>query len=75
MANRTRRVFPGNTCCLSGGLKFGNPYNEPGASLALSREGAASVRTVGSSVYGWFIEGFDTLDLKESKALLAELAS
>jgi predicted ATPase len=25
-------------------------------------------------VYGWFTEGFDTLDLKESKALLDELA-
>ncbi len=26
-------------------------------------------------VYGWFTEGFDTLDLKEAKALLHELAS
>jgi len=26
-------------------------------------------------VYGWFIEGFDTLDLKEAKALLNSLAS
>jgi predicted ATPase len=26
-----------------------------------------------SSMYGWFIEGFDTLDLKETKALLDEL--
>jgi predicted ATPase len=26
-------------------------------------------------VYGWFAEGFDTLDLKEAKALLAELPS
>ena len=25
-------------------------------------------------VYSWFTEGFDTLDLKEAKALLAELA-
>jgi hypothetical protein len=25
-------------------------------------------------VYGWFTEGFDTLDLEEAKALLAELA-
>ena len=24
-------------------------------------------------IYGWFTEGFDTLDLKEAKALLAEL--
>ena len=26
-------------------------------------------------VYGWFTEGFDTLDLKQAKALLHELAS
>jgi predicted ATPase len=26
-------------------------------------------------VYGWFSEGFGTLDLKEAKALLEELAS
>ena len=26
-------------------------------------------------VYGWFSEGFDTLDLKEAKALLEELSS
>jgi predicted ATPase len=26
-------------------------------------------------VYGWFTEGFDTRDLKEAKAMLAELAS
>jgi predicted ATPase len=26
-------------------------------------------------IYGWFTEGFDTLDLKEAKALLDELAS
>jgi predicted ATPase len=24
-------------------------------------------------VYGWFTEGFDTLDLKEAKAMLDEL--
>ena len=27
-----------------------------------------------SPVYGWFTEGFDTLDLKEAKALLDEMA-
>ena len=26
-------------------------------------------------VYGWFTEGFDTLDLKEAKALLEQLES
>jgi hypothetical protein len=27
-----------------------------------------------SPVYGWFTEGFDTLDLKEAKALLEQLS-
>jgi len=27
-----------------------------------------------AEVYGWFTEGFDTKDLQEAKALLAELA-
>ena len=27
-----------------------------------------------SEIYGWFTEGFDTQDLQEAKALLAELA-
>jgi hypothetical protein len=26
-------------------------------------------------VYGWFTEGFDTLNLKEAKVLLADLAA
>jgi predicted ATPase len=28
-----------------------------------------------AAVYGWFTEGFDTLDLKQAKALLDELAA
>jgi predicted ATPase/class 3 adenylate cyclase len=32
-------------------------------------------RALLAPVYGWFTEGFDTLDLKEAKALLDELAS
>ena len=27
-----------------------------------------------ASIYGWFTEGFDTLDLKEAKSLLDQLA-
>jgi predicted ATPase len=30
-------------------------------------------RNLLSPVYGWFTEGFDTLDLKEAKALLDAL--
>jgi hypothetical protein len=32
-------------------------------------------RALLAPVYGWFTEGFDTLDLKGAKALLEELAS
>jgi hypothetical protein len=34
----------------------------------------AEARDLLAPVYGWFTEGFDTADLKEAKALLAELA-
>jgi hypothetical protein len=27
-----------------------------------------------AEIYGWFIEGFDTADLKDAKALLDELS-
>jgi predicted ATPase len=27
-----------------------------------------------SEIYGWFTEGFDTINLKEAKALLEELS-
>jgi predicted ATPase len=32
-------------------------------------------RNLLAPVYGWFTEGFNTLDLKEAKALLEELAA
>jgi predicted ATPase len=32
-------------------------------------------RDLVAAVYGWFTEGFETLDLKEAKALLDELAA
>jgi predicted ATPase len=33
----------------------------------------AAARDLLASIYGWFTEGFDTLDLKQAKALLEEL--
>jgi predicted ATPase len=33
------------------------------------------VRELLSPIYGWFTEGFDTLDLKEAKNLIDELSS
>ena len=47
--------------------------NEHGAALARSGQ-ALEARELLAPVYGWFTEGFDTLDLKEAKAQLDELA-
>jgi len=44
------------------------------ARLWRSRGKSQQARELLAPVYGWFTEGFDTLDLKEAKALLAELA-
>ncbi len=35
----------------------------------------AEARELLAPVYGWFTEGFDTLDLKEARALLEELTA
>jgi predicted ATPase len=40
----------------------------------LSKQGKRDeARTMLAEIYGWFTEGFDTLDLKEAKALLGQL--
>ncbi len=39
------------------------------------RERISSARQLLASVYSWFTEDFDMLDLKEAKAKLGELAS
>jgi class 3 adenylate cyclase/predicted ATPase len=45
------------------------------ARLCHSQGKVQQARELLAQVYGWFTEGFDTLDLREAKALLAELAS
>ena len=50
------------------------------AAMSLARLGRdqahrTEARDLLAPVYGWFTEGFDTLDLKEAKALLDELSS
>jgi class 3 adenylate cyclase/tetratricopeptide (TPR) repeat protein len=45
------------------------------ARLWLSQGKPQQARELLAPVYGWFTEGFDTLDLKEAKALLDTLAS
>jgi predicted ATPase len=49
------------------------------AAMSMARlwrdEGRAdAARKLLAPIYGWFTEGFDTLDLKQAKALLEELA-
>jgi hypothetical protein len=55
-----------------------NPGNSaPPTSLArLWRDQGkrTEARDLLTPIYGWFTEGFDTLDLKQAKALLDELA-
>ena len=70
---------------LSGGVTIGTvPYSgsggEPRAAMSMARlwrdQGKrVEARDLLAPVYGWFTEGFDTLDLKEAKSLLDELAS
>ena len=45
------------------------------ARLRRDQDKRAEAHDLLAPVYGWFTEGFDTLDLMEAKALLAELAS
>ena len=45
------------------------------ARLWRSQGNTRQARELLAPVYGWFTEGFDTLDLKEAKALLEELAA
>jgi predicted ATPase len=45
------------------------------ARLMRERGREREARELLAPVYGWFTEGFDTLDLKEAKALLDELRS
>jgi len=45
------------------------------AGLWRSQGKRQQARELLAPVYGWFTEGFDTLDLKEAKALLDELGA
>jgi predicted ATPase len=45
------------------------------AELLIERGQRDAARQLLAPIYGWFTEGFDTLDLKEAKALLAGLTT
>jgi predicted ATPase len=65
------------------GVRSKSSYRYPGelrAAASLARlwrdQGKRDeARELLAPVYGWFTEGFDTLDLKEAKALLDELTA
>ena len=69
---------------LGGGVTIGTvPYSRSGGELRAAMSRARLWRDQGkrdeardllAPVYGWFTEGFDTLDLKEAKKLREELA-
>jgi predicted ATPase len=42
--------------------------------LWLQQSKRDEARELLAPIYGWFTEGFDTADLQEAKALLAELS-
>ena len=58
-------------------MSFGNILEIPRRLALLWRDQGKpqQARDLLAPVYGWFTEGFDTLDLKDAKALLEELAS
>jgi predicted ATPase len=43
------------------------------ARLWQQQDKRAEARTLLAPIYGWFTEGFDTVDLQEAKALLEKL--
>ncbi len=45
----------------------------PGAIPWLRQGKRAEAHDLLAPIYGWFIEGFDTADLKDARALLDEL--
>ena len=54
-----------------------NPGNSATSMARLWRDQGKrrEARDLLAPIYGWFTEGFDTLDLKEAKSLLDELSS
>ena len=62
-ASGTTRTCPGSQTTSAVGCRTDMPLKR------------AEARDLLAPVYGWFTEGFDTLDLKEAKVLLEELAS
>jgi hypothetical protein len=57
------------------GCPPGTRCGDPDAILSRDQGKRDEARELLAPVYGWFTEGFDTLDLKEAKGLLDELGA
>jgi hypothetical protein len=64
--DRDRPRAAGKVVRIAGGAETRPPLGEQGK--------RSEAHDLLAPVYGWFTEGFDTLDLKEAKTLLNELA-
>ena len=53
----------------------GGRGGDRGGASGRSQGKVQQARELVGPIYSWFTEGFDTLDLKEAKALLEELAA
>jgi hypothetical protein len=51
------------------------PSSKTLAELLIERGQRDAARQLLAPIYDWFIEGFDTLDLREAKALLGGLTT
>ena len=69
---RARRVYPRRA---ADGSNYTLPTRCPRPWLWRDQGKRDEARDLLAPVYGWFTEGFDTLDLKQARALLDELAS
>jgi hypothetical protein len=59
--------------CLSGSALSSQPFGTGPKRLWKQEGKTAEARQMLARIYGWFTEGFDTVDLKDTKALLEEL--
>ena len=66
----------GQTAHKGEGVFLSRPFRERGEVHHIGEQNSdLSAFSLLAPVYGWFTEGFDTLDLKQAKALLEELAA